>query len=273
MRDETTEIRLPWGGAVSVRPSATRRRQAGTPVLLSAQALLTQQAEAARQDVLAPTVPSPVPVATPWATEAVRSPVAVQPGLARSSPSEWVPPRQWVEWVGRSPGTGAMTFLDALLRQVRQAGHFAALVDAADSLDPATLSPQLGEGLLWVRCPDLGTALRALDIVLRDPNFHLVVADLRRHPARGVASTAWYRLQRLVTQRAGRFLCLADQPMAPSADQRWVLPPPWHLADLAKSRRSLHAQTLHHLRHRAAQPGTEEDYRSVTRDRAVGETA
>ncbi|MGF1451657.1 MAG: hypothetical protein ACFB21_06230 [Opitutales bacterium] len=196
-----TVISMPWGGEVTVP-----RGRAPVPVLRSAQDLLV---------------------------EAEATPPPARGELA-------LPPKRWVEWIARGNSTGASTFLDGLLRRARVEGRFSALVDPARTFEPATLSPGAAEALLWVRCPDLHRALRALDILLRDPNFGLVAADFRGVAAKGVAATSWYRLQRLVHQRSGTFLSLADRPFAPSADARHEIHTRWTLAELELPRQALH---------------------------------
>ena len=142
---------------------------------------------------------------------------------ATAEPSvAWVPPGRFVECVCAGPSVGGQSLVEALLAENRQRGCFAALVDACDGFDPGTLRPGLEAGLLWVRCKAASQALKSLDLLLRDTNFSLVIADLRAvdDVLRTTPSAQWYRLQRLAHQRPGRFVALCDAHLGPAVDIR-----------------------------------------------------
>jgi hypothetical protein len=139
----------------------------------------------------------------------------------------------------RSSGRLSLTL--ALLSRAMHAGEPAALIDAADALDPRALHPDDRARLLWVRPGDVLTALRCADLLLDAGGFALValylvgvppvrerdVARARAHAARprdpmhttrdavavtgrrGVGSAAWARLaQRAERARAGVLVVL-----------------------------------------------------------------
>lgn len=99
------------------------------------------------------------------------------------------------------PSCGSHLLLGQLLEITRRTQRRVALVDAADSFDPASFPSGDLEHLVWVRCQGANTALALTDILVRDANLGLVVLDLRAVCAaelRRVPATQWYRLQRAV---------------------------------------------------------------------------
>jgi hypothetical protein len=105
------------------------------------------------------------------------------------------------EIVCAAPSCGGHLFVQQLLDVTRQSHLRAALIDSADSFDPASYPGDLLAHLLWIRCPCPALALQAADLLARDANLGLVILDLR-HAAdsafRRTPSTFWYRLQRAV---------------------------------------------------------------------------
>ena len=78
------------------------------------------------------------------------------------------------------------------------------------------MAPQVLARLLWVRCRDVGEALKAADVLLRDPNFPLVVIDLKGNPAaqlRRIPSSTWHRLSRLSEHNGGSVLFITPYPL------------------------------------------------------------
>lgn len=108
---------------------------------------------------------------------------------------------------GRSSGRFALG-LSVLAAATRQ-GESAALVDLADQLDPENaLATGIDLGrLLWLRSPDLKTALIAAEMVLQT-GFRLVVMDLAGPIGRHrISDAAWIRLARAArTQKSVLFL-------------------------------------------------------------------
>ncbi len=127
------------------------------------------------------------------------------------------------ELVSPEPGSGGQAVLLHLLEASRRSRLLAALIDGADGLDPQSTPPALLEHLLWVRCSSVGQALKAADVALRDENLGMVIVDLRgceERELRRVASSEWYRLQRLAG-RSGSFACvLTPRPMVVAAQTR-----------------------------------------------------
>ena len=81
--------------------------------------------------------------------------------------------------------SGASSLLLALVARATASGGQAALVDGADSLDPASAvaaGADLGK-LLWVKCGGrLRAAFSAADLLARCPGFALVALDLGELP-------------------------------------------------------------------------------------------
>lgn len=100
-----------------------------------------------------------------------------------------------------APSCGSHLLLGQLLDITRRRSLRVALVDAADSFDPASFPNKDLEHLVWIRCHGATSALALTDILIRDANLGLVVLDLRlMSPAElsRVPATHWYRLQRAV---------------------------------------------------------------------------
>ncbi|QQL43984.1 hypothetical protein [Sulfuriroseicoccus oceanibius] len=103
------------------------------------------------------------------------------------------------------------------------------LVDAADHFNPASYPPAQLERTLWLRCHSATEAINACDIVLRDPNLPLVIADFSlTQPAelRKIPITLWYRLRRLIDDSGCSVVALTPQPLIPAATQRLTISPP-----------------------------------------------
>jgi hypothetical protein len=107
-----------------------------------------------------------------------------------------------------------------------------ALIDGRDSFDPGPLSNSCLRHLLWVRCRKVLEAIKAADLLLRDGNFPLVIADLVLNAPdelRKIPQTSWYRLQRLVEPTSTAFLVLSRRSMVSSAQLKIVLENAWTL--------------------------------------------
>ena len=146
------------------------------------------------------------------------------------------------EIVCATPSCGGQLLLGALLRAVRRERGRVALVDAGDSFDPQSWPDDWLRHVVWARCPDAATALRATDILARDANFQLVALDLRLADAKELRRTPapfWYRLQRAV--EAGGLVLAVFTPFVtvPSARVRLELNRPHPFAALADPREAL----------------------------------
>lgn len=148
------------------------------------------------------------------------------------------------EIVARRRDAGAGVLIGGLI-QAAGAGprpYPLALIDGADSLDPASLGDTPGTAadlcrrLLWVRCRHrVDHAIKAADLLLRDGNLPVVLLDLQlcRLPdlRRGIPGgvNSWYRLRSLAERSGVILLAFLPEPAIPSPawrlelDQRWSL--------------------------------------------------
>lgn len=129
------------------------------------------------------------------------------------------------EFVSERASTGSQTCIGELLLATRLARQRIALVDAARAFDPTGLDDDALAHLVWVRCAGLAECWRAADLVARDPNFAVVVIDVRGLPVREVLRTrdaVWVRLQRAVEQVESVLLVQSDAAVVPNATCRVV---------------------------------------------------
>jgi hypothetical protein len=127
-------------------------------------------------------------------------------------------------------GSGSASVISALLQTAERAGYFVALIDGRDSFDPEPLGNSCLRHLLWMRCRKAVEVIKAADLLLRDGNFPLVIADLVFNPVeelRKIPQTSWYRLQRLVEPTSTAFLVLARHSMGSSAQLKIILENAW----------------------------------------------
>ena len=132
-------------------------------------------------------------------------------GLPQASLTEIVCPAQ-------SMGSG--TIIQSLIEATQAAGKHLALVDAGNSFDPDGSSNEQLAALLWVRCDGPEQAIKAADLLCRDNNLPLVVLDLMMCSPRqvqAIASTYWYRLQRVAEGNGSVVLAFTPVPVVGSA--------------------------------------------------------
>lgn len=123
--------------------------------------------------------------------------------------------------------SGRMALLLALLAQVTRGGALAAFVDPLDSLDPASAAASGIElpRLLWLRgrrgddevAPKaLAEATAAVSTLAGSGLFDVVVLDLVQaaRALRGLPSTTWLRLQRLVEETPTALVLLGESHVA-----------------------------------------------------------
>jgi len=139
------------------------------------------------------------------------------------------------EIVCAAPSCGSQLLLAQLLAATRATRTRVALVDAADSFDPASFPGDLLAHLVWVRCTAAtlsaqasatAGALAAADLLTRDANLGLVVLDLRHadeRELRRTPSTFWYRLQRAVEPADLALVVITPRATVPSAQLRFSL--------------------------------------------------
>ena len=127
-----------------------------------------------------------------------------------------LPRGELTELVGAGGGSGSCLVLHALLRRAAMEGHPVALVDGADSFDVTAVAPEVLAHLLWVRCARTDDALKAADLLLRDPNFSLVVIDLKLNSPeqlRKINTSVWHRFARLLEQNETTVLVITPKPL------------------------------------------------------------
>lgn len=149
------------------------------------------------------------------------------------------------EIVCAAPSCGSHLLLEQLLIATRATCMRVALVDSADSFDPASYSVDLLAHLVWVRCT-CATALAATDLLVRDANLGLVVLDLRREAQAELSrtpATIWYRLQRAVTPTDLSLVVFTPCVLVPSAQMRFRLDAT-HLAETFQAERPVLAGAL-----------------------------
>lgn len=113
------------------------------------------------------------------------------------------------ELVSKGPGSGCGMVLRCLIERVAVDGGYVVLIDGQDGLDLEGLDAAVLARLLWVRCRSAAEALKAADVVFRDPNFPLIIVDLSASPAvelRRVSASVWHRLARLRSQQGSTAL-------------------------------------------------------------------
>jgi hypothetical protein len=127
---------------------------------------------------------------------------------------------------------GSASLISALLQAAQRGRYFLALIDGRDCFDPGPLGNSCLRHLLWVRCHNALETIKAADLLLRDGNFPLVIADLvvnAPNELRKIPQTSWYRLQRLVEPTSTAFLVLSRRSMVSSAQLKIVLENAWTL--------------------------------------------
>ena len=160
------------------------------------------------------------------------------------------------EVIAPTVSAGSASLVHALLLSAQRDRQFVALIDGADSFDPASSENSALRHLLWVRCGKAFDAIKAADFLLRDGNFPLVIVDLVLNAAeelRKIPQTSWYRLQRLVEAVPTACLVLNRQSLVSSAQLKIVLENSWTLPDLenqnAIATLRFHIQRSHVTRH------------------------
>ena len=141
------------------------------------------------------------------------------------------------ELISPNLSAGTASFIAAMIKAAQRDRYFVALIDGSDSFDPQPLGNDALRHLLWLRCRTTVHAIKSADLLLRDANFPLVIADLVLNPPneiRKVPQTSWYRLQRLVEATSTAFVVLTRVNTVSSAQLKIILDNAWTL------------QTVHH---------------------------
>jgi hypothetical protein len=146
-----------------------------------------------------------------------------------------LPKNAITELTSPNVSAGSALLIYALLQNAHRAGYFLALVDGQDSFNPQPLHHALLCHLLWVRCRKTSEALQAVDLLLRDGNFPLVILDLvlnAPEELRKIPQSNWYRLQRLVEVAPAACLVLTRTSIISSAQLKLSLDNTWRIGDL-----------------------------------------
>lgn len=177
---------------------------------------------------------------------------ALEGGLWKGGMVELLAPRR---------SSGSASLLRGLLHETAGQGLWSALIDGADSFDPQLAGDQTLSRLLWIRCHTAAEAMQSADLLLRDGNLPLICLDLCQNPPaqlRKIASTTWYRLQRMIEPTSVALLTVAPSPLIPCADVRLELQSVFSLGDLEESPADLlRAVKLEVRRQRQVETGEE----------------
>lgn len=133
------------------------------------------------------------------------------------------------EFVSAVPSAGSQLSLGSLLLSTRLARQRVALVDAAGSFDLTGLDDDAVAHLVWVRCATLNESWRAADLVARDPNYAVIVIDVRGFPERELLRTkdsVWVRLQRAAEHAETALVVQTTTPLVPNAAMRLTFTQP-----------------------------------------------
>jgi len=133
------------------------------------------------------------------------------------------------EFVSAVPSGGGQLSLGSLLLSTRLARQRVALVDASGSFDLTGLDDDAVAHLVWIRCASLKETWRAADVAARDPNYAVVVVDVRGYPERDLLRTKdsiWVRLQRASEQAEIALVIQTTTPLVPNAAMRLVFAAP-----------------------------------------------
>lgn len=132
------------------------------------------------------------------------------------------------EIIPTHPATGLPLLLASLLHHepAGQSPPTFALIDGADSFDPASFPPADCAKLLWIRCQNPDQTLKAADLILRDGNVPRVVIDLLSLPTqevRSIPSSAWHRLNRLIESNDSIAIVFHRYPLIPCVRLRLLV--------------------------------------------------
>jgi len=144
------------------------------------------------------------------------------------------------EMVG--PTSAGAMLIETTLKILAREHCFGALVEAGDSFNPQDSDASALRRLLWVRSPSVMTAVRAVDLLLRDGNLRVLLLDLQTasmRELRRIPASTWHRFQRLVEVSNMIFIVLSSQPMVEAAKVRIAIPRRWTLQAMRERRRHL----------------------------------
>ena len=146
------------------------------------------------------------------------------------------------EVVGHHASSGAALLTQALLAAAAEQKRHLALIDCHDHFDPNCASLDACRSLLWLRSEDVESSLKAADLLLRDGNLPLVVADFQLESPRDlrrVATSSWHRLRALAEKTGTTLLAFTPAPLIPTARLRVELEARFRLDALQQPRAEL----------------------------------
>lgn len=117
-----------------------------------------------------------------------------------------------------------------------------AWIDAADSLDLASLPFSLRPRVLWLRGKGVKDSLKAADLILRDGNLQTLLIDLRLVPERqlfGLPSSLWHRLRMLAEKSQASVGVFTPFKTVGCAAVRWSVNAHFDLSSLHKPQSAL----------------------------------
>ena len=155
-----------------------------------------------------------------------------------------IPPGAITELVSHHASGGVALLTHALLENAAATKTHLALIDSRDHFDPgcADNGKDLCQSLLWLRCDDVESSLKAADLLLRDGNLPLVVADFQLESPRAlraVPTSSWHRLRALAEKTGTTLLSFTPAPLIPTAHLRLNLTARFSLDALNQPRASL----------------------------------
>jgi len=133
------------------------------------------------------------------------------------------------EFVSTVASAGNQLSFGSLLLSTRLARQRVALVDAAKSFDLTGLDDDAVAHLVWVRCATLSETWRTADLMARDPNYAVIVIDVRGFPERELLRTkdsVWVRLQRAAEHAETAVVVQTTTPLVPNAAMRLTFTQP-----------------------------------------------
>jgi hypothetical protein len=158
----------------------------------------------------------------PFALREARAPELVPCGIESIDALIGGLPRSSLTEISGPPSSGRTALELGLLASLTAQGEACALIDAEDSLDPASAQAAgvALDRLLWVRCRGLEQALCATDLLLGAGGFGAVVMDLADVPVRRtrrVPLSYWFRFRRAVENTPTVLALIDEEPCAQSS--------------------------------------------------------
>jgi hypothetical protein len=151
------------------------------------------------------------------------------------------------EIISTGVACGSSLLLGAMVREAERNSEWIALVDGADSFDPAALTNEELSRLLWVRCSSPREAMKAADLLLHDGTIPILAIDLIRCPRqqlRRIPSSTWHRLARTVEMTATVCVIFTPEQMISTAEARLELQPRYSLESLDAYQETLLEQLI-----------------------------